>query len=364
MKTRLVAGVIAVAAILVLAMGVVLVRSSSGSDTETATTEPVQANLIAAGPALADEQQIVDLYAEASPAVFQINVGLATGSGFLIDDEGHILTNSHVVSGASTVTVTVNDGSELDGKVLGVDPADDLALIEVDASQVSDITALTLGESDGVQPGQMAIAIGSPYGLEDTITVGVISGLDRKLTGDDGRPITGVLQTDAALNPGNSGGPLLNSEGKVIGVNTAVESQSADGVGFAIPVNTAKDVLSRLQEGQTIARPWLGIGGTTLTSEVAEALDLGVNKGVYVEDVVRGSPADEAGLQAGGTTREGTPARGGDVITAIDGEPVNSIETLVDILNSREVGDKVKLTVNRGEETLALSVTLGAFPES
>jgi S1-C subfamily serine protease len=364
MKTKLAAGVIAVTAFAALAVGLVSLTSGSGSSANTPAAEVVQAEPVAAGPALVEEQQVVDIYAEASPAVVQIEVGLSTGSGFLIDDAGHILTNSHVVSGGSSVTVTLSDGTELDGTVLGADAADDLALVKVDASDVSGITPLTLGDSDAVQPGQTAIALGSPYGLENTITVGVVSGLDRSLTGDDGRPITGVIQTDAALNPGNSGGPLLDSEGEVIGVNTAIESQSANGVGFAVPINTAKDVLARLQQGQTVARPWLGISGTTVTGEMADALGLATDQGVYVREVVRGSPADDAGLRAGGTTFQGEPGEGGDVITAVDGQSLKTIEDLIDFLNGKKVGDTVTLTVDRSGKTMELSVVLGTYPQS
>jgi S1-C subfamily serine protease len=362
MKTKVMAGVVAVAAVLALAMSLVALNMDSGSDADTATTEPVQANPIAAAPAPIQEQQLVDIYAQASPAVVQIAAGLSTGSGFLIDDAGHILTNSHVVGNSSSVGVTLSDGTEVDGTVLGVDAADDLALVKVGASDVSQITPLTLADSDSVRPGQTAIALGSPFGLEGTITVGVVSGLDRSLTGDDGRPITGVIQSDAALNPGNSGGPLLDSNGAVIGINTAVESQSANGVGFSVPINTAKDVLPRLQEGETVARPWLGIGGRTLTHEMADALGLSVEKGAYVLEVVPDSPADDAGLQAGGTTFQGEPGEGGDVITAIDGEAVDGIDSLIDFLNAKRAGDDVTLTVNRGGETLEVPVTLGVYP--
>jgi S1-C subfamily serine protease len=363
-KTRIAAVMIAVTAFAALAVGLVSLTSGSGSDATTPVAEVVQSEPVVAGSTLAEEQKLVDIYAEASPAVVQIEVGLSTGSGFLIDDAGHILTNSHVVHGESSVTVTLSDGTQLDATVLGADAADDLALVKVDASDVSRITPLTMGDSDNVQPGQMAIALGSPYGLENTITVGVVSGLERSLTGDDGRPITGVIQTDAALNPGNSGGPLLDSEGEVIGVNTAVESQAADGVGFAVPINTAENVLPRLQEGQTVARPWLGISGTTVTSEMADALGLSADQGVYVREVVSGSPADEAGLRAGGTTFQGEPGEGGDVITAIDGESLNSIEDLIDFLSGKDVGDSVTLTVNRGGETMQLSVVLATYPQS
>jgi len=370
-RTKLVAvGALAAATILAVVVAVVIFASSSEPDLDTdanadtgavevTESEPITANQVAS-----EEELLIEIYQDASPAVVQISAGLGSGSGFLIDDEGHILTNSHVVEDVSSVTVTLIDGTELDGDVLALDPADDLALVEVDALDVSHITPLTLTDSDEVQPGQLAIALGSPFGLEGTITVGVVSGLDRTLTGDAGRSITHVIQTDAPLNPGNSGGPLLNSDGEVIGINTAVESEAADGVGFAVPANTAKDVLPRLEAGETVSRPWLGIGGTTVTGEIADALELAVDKGAYVLDVVPASPADEAGLIGGGTSAGGDPDEGGDVITAVDGQKLASIEDLIDFLNTKAAGDEVTLTVVRDEQTLELSVTLAPFEGS
>ncbi len=367
MKVKLAAaGVTTVAAIVALALAALSFGSGSGEDTggDTSVAEVTQAQLVATDQALVEEELLVEIYQDASPAVVQISAGLGTGSGFLIDDEGHILTNSHVVEDVSSVTVTLSDGTELSGEVLALDPADDLALVEVDALDVSHITPQTLADSDEVQPGQLAIALGSPFGLEGTITVGVVSGLDRTLTGDDGRTITHVIQTDASLNPGNSGGPLLSSDGEVIGINTAVEGQSSDGVGFAVPANTAEDVLSRLEAGETVSRPWLGIGGTTVTGEIADALELAVNEGVYVLDVVPAGPAGEAGLIAGGTTAGGDPDEGGDVITAVDGQTLAGIEDLIDFLNTKAAGDEVTLAVVRDELTLELSVTLAPFDGS
>ena len=234
MKKKLTAGLIGIIGVLVLAMGFVLVAVDSGpgldsSDGGTLATEtepePISDDPggVDVGPApevLVEEQQIVGIYQDVSPAIVLVSVGFGAGSGFLIDDEGHILTNNHVIAGATDVSVTLSDGRQLDGVVLGTDPVDDIALIQVNPVGVSGIEPLTLGDSDSLVPGQLAIAIGSPFGLEGTITVGVISGLDRSLTGDDGRPITGVIQTDAALNPGNSGGPLFNSSGEVIGLRS------------------------------------------------------------------------------------------------------------------------------------------------
>ena len=375
MKTKLTMGLIGIVGMLVLALGFVLVAgdSGAGSDSadggtvatesapETISDDPAETDNAPALEVLVEEQQIVDIYEEVSPAVVLVSVGFGTGSGFLIDDEGHILTNNHVVDGASNVSVTLSDGTELDGVVLGTDPADDIALIQVDPAGFRGIEPLRLGDSDNLVPGQLAIAIGSPFGLEGTITVGVISGLDRSLTGNDGRPITGVIQTDAALNPGNSGGPLLNSSGEVIGINTAIEGQSADGVGYSVPINTAKDVVSRLERGVTVSRPWLGISGTTVNSAVADALNLAADGGIYVLEVVPGSPADEAGLVGGGRTAGGEPDEGGDVITAVDGEELGSIDDLIDFLNRKAVGEEILLSVDRDGAMVSAEVTLAAF---
>jgi S1-C subfamily serine protease len=303
----------------------------------------------------------VGIYQDVSPAVVLVSVGFGTGSGFLIDDEGHVITNNHVIDGASSVSVTLSDGTVIDASVLGTDPVDDVALLQVDPADVAGIEPLTLADSDSLSPGQLAIAIGSPFGLEGSITVGVISGLDRSLTGDDGRPIVGVIQTDAALNPGNSGGPLLNSSGEVIGINTAIEGQSADGVGYSVPINTARDVVSRLERGETVTRPWLGISGTTINSSVADALSLDVDGGIYVLEVVPGSPAEEAGLVGGGTVAGGEPGNGGDVITAADGEDLATIDELIEFLNGKEAGEAVSLRVDRGGAVVSVDVTLAPF---
>ncbi|MCH8814586.1 MAG: trypsin-like peptidase domain-containing protein [Chloroflexi bacterium] len=375
MKRKLTVGFIGIVGALVLALGFVLVAGDSGSGLdsadggtvatdsapETIADDPEGTDIAPVLEVLVEEQQIVEIYQEVSPAVVLVSVGFGTGSGFLIDDEGHILTNNHVVDGASSVSVTLSDGTELDGVVLGTDAVNDIALLLVDPAGLSGIEPLTLADSDNLLPGQLAIAIGSPFGLEGTITVGVISGLDRSLTGDDGRPITGVIQTDAALNPGNSGGPLLDSSGEVIGINTAIEGQSADGVGYSVPINTAKDVVSRLERGETVSRPWLGIAGTTVNSAVADALNLAADGGIYVLDVVPGSPADEAGLVGSGTTAGGEPDEGGDVITAVDGEELGSIDDLIEFLNRKAVGDGISLTVDRDGSMVLVQVTLAPF---
>jgi S1-C subfamily serine protease len=282
------------------------------------------------------------------------------GSGFLVDTQGNILTNNHVVSGASTVQVIVNGNTRVDATVLGTDEANDLAVVKVDPSAVAGITPLQLGDSSAVKPGQMAIAIGNPYGLVDSVTVGVISGLNRSIDG-----MTGMLQTDATLNPGNSGGPLLNDQGIVIGINTAIETSTVGttNIGFAVPSDVVKRVLPDLIAGMQVTRPWLGISGTALTADLAKNLNLSVNQGVYVVSVIGDSPAVKAGLKGGNLDASGAPASGGDVITAIDGNAVTSVPDISSYINTKKVGDTVSLTVLRDNSQIIVQVILGTWPD-
>jgi S1-C subfamily serine protease len=339
------------------------------------TSVHLVANTTSAAPTLYSQDTTTSIYDNASPAVVEINItqtvnsiyGKSTqegiGSGFLIDNQGHILTNNHVVDGATTVQVTLKNGSTLDAKVLGTDPTDDLAVVSVTPSSVSGITPLQLGDSSLVKPGQMAIALGNPLGYSSSITVGVISGLNRSLSGSS---LKGMLQTDAAINPGNSGGPLLDVQGKVIGINTAAETvaSGADGIGFAVTSNVATKVLPDLIAGKKITRPWLGISGTALTQATATKLGISVNQGVYVVTVVANSPAEKAGLKTGGANNDGSLASGGDVITAIDGKSVTSVEDLSAYLITKQIGDKVNLTVLRNGQSTTVQVTLTAWPDS
>jgi S1-C subfamily serine protease len=322
-----------------------------------------------AQPVLYNEDTVTTIYDNASPAVVEVDVTLGTammgaffgqgeGSGFLIDSDGSILTNNHVVDGASKVTIAFNNGGTADASVIGTDAVHDLALIKVDPSVVSGVSPLMLGDSSTVRPGQMAIAIGAPYGLANSITVGVISGLDRSISGSS---MTSMLQTDAELNPGNSGGPLLNASGEVIGINTAVEAQpGAYGIGFAVPSNVAKSVLPTLRAGKQVQRLWLGISGRALTADLAKQLNLSVNQGVYVINVTSGSPADKVGLKGSGISSGGVPTTGGDVITAVDGNAVKSVSDLSNYFASKQVGDQVTLSVVRGGNTMNVQPTLGA----
>jgi S1-C subfamily serine protease len=344
--------------------------------TTVSQEEPLPATSVSLQGSLYDEEAIVALYEQSIPAVVEIKTVVSgnelpfslfgtpqlrgQGSGFIVDKEGHILTNYHVIDGASEVNVTLHDGETVSAQVVGTDRENDLALLKVDAGKVSSISPLPWGDSDKVKPGQMAIALGSPFGLEGSITVGVISGLGRALSGTQERPITNMLQTDAAINPGNSGGPLLDSRGEVIGINTAIEASSS-GIGFAIPINNASSLLPALLQGGEVSNPWLGISGTDIDQELASMLNLAVDSGVYVVSVLPDSPAERAGLIPGGSD-QGRPTSGGDIITAVDGHPVAKVADLLEYFNTKKVGDQVSLSVIRGDETLTVVVTLGEWP--
>jgi len=313
---------------------------------------------------LYDEELVTSLYDAASPAVAELVVdrgqlGETTGSAFLVDPQGYFVTNNHVVDGAERVEVRLSDGRRVTGRVLGTSPADDLALLKVDAQEVSDLTPLPLGDSDQVRPGQMVVAIGSPFRQFNSLSVGVVSGIGRTPRSVLLRPIPDMIQTDAALKPGNSGGPLLDSQGRVIGINSAVET-SLDGrlsIGFAVPINTLKSILEDLKEPREFRRPWLGISGVAI-QELNAPAELEVKRGIYVSRVFPDSPADRAGVRAASLRRPG------DIILAVDGRPVSSVADMVEYLNTRRPGDRVELTVFRGGRTVDLQVTLDPWPES
>jgi S1-C subfamily serine protease len=245
--------------------------------------------------------------------------------------------------------------------VLGVDASDDLAIVKVSVSS-SRLHPLALGDSSAVQVGEPVVAIGTPFGLSESLTAGIVSGLNRTSQAPNGRQLTGLIQTDAAINPGNSGGPLLNAQGQVIGIDESIQSpiQGNVGVGFAVPSNTAKRVLNQLKKGQTVQRPWLGISGQTITPAVAQQYGLSRDSGVIVVEAIAGNPAAQAGLRG-----SGNPDPSDDIIIAIDGHPTNTIDQLTAYLDTKNVGDKVTLTVVRGSQTIKIQVTLGAFqPQS
>jgi len=330
---------------------------------------------------LFDEEQVQQIYDRVSPAVAEVNVDrkvgnslvqVGVGSGFLIDRDGYIATNNHVVEDADRVRVGFPNGATAEAIVLGRNPANDLALIKVDAQKVAGITPVSLGNSEAVRPGQLAVAIGNPFGLDGSITAGIISGINRDLPSELGRSIPGVLQTDALINPGNSGGPLLNSSGQVVGVNTAIQVnpveipsslvQGRRSIGFAVPVNTLRDLLPRLREARVIQPAWLGISATTLDPTLVERFKLPVDRGVYLVQTLPNSPAAAAGLVAGGLDARGNPNPGGDIVVAIDGKDVETVAGLVSVLNRHLPGSQITLTVVRKGAEMSISVTLGEWP--
>ena len=309
---------------------------------------------------LFDERQIRRIYQAVAPAVVAITLvsgsGQGVASGVVIDTGGHVLTNNHVLQRQGRLTVILPDGSRVPATALGRDPGNDLAILKVDVAP-DHLEVARLGDSSALQPGDLAVAIGNPLGLERSLTVGVVSGLDRTLrTNATTRQMRQIIQTDAVLNPGNSGGPLLNSQGEVIGIATAIEVQAGrpgfSGIGYAIPINTAKRYLARMVAGEEIEHPFLGITGRGLTPELAQRGQLPVSRGILVASVVRDGPAATAGLRAQ------------DVIVGSDGRELRDMDELGAFLDeSRQVGDVVRLAVRRGEDAITVPVTLGPWPE-
>ena len=368
-----------VGAISLLLLGLVAAACSSGSSTARPTGSPTTAATTAsagAGSFTGTEGSTPDVYDKVSPAVVQIT-GLTTvqgqqaevlGSGIVIDSSGNILTNYHVISGASQLTVTLSDQAAVSAQVVGTDPADDLAVIKGDFSGIN-VTVATLGDSSKVRIGESVIAIGNPFGLQGTVTEGVLSGDNRTLPSQQSKPLVDLFQTDAAINPGNSGGPLVNLNGEVIGINTALENPSGQdvniGVGYVIPINNAKDHLPDMLAGKTIVHARLGAATITVTQNVAKTLGLSVTQGAYVVAVDSGGPADRAGLQAAGSSGANpllTP-KGGDVVVGADSTTINTSDDLISYIDHNKApGDKVTLHVMRGNSKVDVTVTLAAWP--
>jgi len=297
--------------------------------------------------------------------------GTATGSGFVIDNEGHVLTNNHVVEGADEITVKLGESdTPRTAEVVGADPSNDLALLKVDAP-ASELHPLKLGNSSQVEVGDPVVAIGNPFGLDRTVTAGIVSALQRQIQAPDGFSISNVIQTDAAINPGNSGGPLINSAGEVIGINSQIETGGSGngnvGIGFSIPINTAKAEIQSLIENGEVEHAYLGISGGDITPELAQDLNLPVEEGVIVQEVVKDGPADKAGIQ--GSTKsasiEGVEiGLGGDIITEIDGQKIKDMEQVVTMVGEAKPGDEFEITLLREGKEKKATVTLGKRPSS
>jgi putative serine protease PepD len=341
----------------------------------------VLAGLAAAAPAWAltgDEENSVSIYRRLNAGVVNItNRAVAydfffnpvpsdsSGSGFILDTQGHILTNHHVVQGSQRLEVSLADGSKWIAKLIGADPVTDLAVVQIKAPPET-LTALSLGDSSALQIGQKVLVIGNPFGLEHSLSAGIISSV-RKFVKTGATELEDVIQTDAAINPGNSGGPLLDSDGRVIGINTAIFSTSGGniGIGFAIPVNTAKRVVADILTRGYVIYPYLGTETQTLTPAVARALELSVGQGAIIVRIARGSPAARAGLQGG--TRQviignAIVVIGGDIVTAADGVKIKTSEALRRMTLKHQPGEMMKLEVLRQGKRMEVDVKLGEQP--
>ena len=371
----------------VIALLLAACRIDFATDTATPTAAPATPTpivIVATPTPLSDadllpidieEQLITNLYERVGPSVVHIASEIVTmdfffgpmasegtGSGFVWDDTGHIVTNYHVIEDANRIEVIFSDESQVEAEVVGVDPRNDLAVLRVDPASTR-LQPLALGAADTVRVGQRAIAIGNPFGLDRTLTTGVVSALGRPLETETGDYIFNVIQTDAAINPGNSGGPLLNSRGQVIGINTAIQ-EGAEGIGFAVPVETLQRVVPVLVAEGRYLHPTLGLLGYSITAPLAEALGLPVERGVLVAQLARDGPADTAGVR--GAQQEAIVGNrrvlaGGDILTHLDGRPIADWNALLEYLElNKRVGDRVTLSLLRDGQPITLEATLAA----
>jgi S1-C subfamily serine protease len=293
--------------------------------------------------------------AQASPFSLGQQTQSGTGSGVIYTADGYIITNNHVIEGAQDIKVTLASGAEFTAKLVGTDPTNDIAVVKIEKSG---LPAITVGNSDTLVVGQLCIAVGSPLGFEQTVTAGIVSALHRTVAADStsgqAEVLTNLIQTDAPINPGNSGGALCDSSSNLIGINALIASQSggSEGIGFAIPINTAKSVADAIIGGKTISHPYIGVQSQTVSSDIASEYNLPVSDGAYVTYVAPGSPAAKAGIQTG------------DIIVSIDNTPVKSVDELVGAIRGKKVGDKVSITYYRGSEKKTVTTTVEDQPKN
>ncbi len=382
-------GSAALVLLLVVATGIIPSTTTTVVQPSSATSTPVSFKSDAA----MTPTQIYDKY---SPGVVEIRSTFsgastmtpfgpqqgsaqALGTGFVVSKDGYILTNAHVVADngqrASSVSVVFKGSggststNEVTAKIVGIDESSDVALLKIDTAKAPTLVPLVLGDSSKVQVGESVVAIGNPLGYDFSVTAGIVSAVGRNLQAPNGAQISDGIQTDAAINSGNSGGPLFDASGAVIGINEQIASQSGgnEGLGFAVPINRAIDVMKQLKSNGSVKYAWLGVQGQTLTADVAKALGLSVKQGVLVASVVKSSPAAAAGI-TGGTSEQALQGQpyvvGGDIITAIDGKQLAGMEELSAAISQHKPGDKVTLTVVSGSSTKDVQVTLGDRPAS
>ena len=387
-----------VAALIGGGLVVAVIAATSGLGTSQKTVTVVQQESAPIAPSNASQQNTGltphDIYEKTAPGVAYVTStivhqtespfslggesqeqGTATGSGFVINSNGTILTNYHVIENAVKVTVSFEHGKSVEAKVIGKDPSDDLAILRIPTEGLT-MHPLTLGDSSKVEVGDPVLAIGNPFGLERTLTTGVISALQREITSPNGFTITKVLQTDAPINPGNSGGPLLNAAGEVIGINSQIEtggsgSDGSVGIGFSVPINTAKAELPELEKGGTVRGAYLGVSTISIDGSLS-ALNLPVKSGALVETVEAGTPAAKAGIRGGNLEVQvagGKVAAGGDIIVKVDGKTIADAEALSGVIGAQKAGDTISIELLRATgkgtyEHKTLKVTLTARPNS
>jgi S1-C subfamily serine protease len=373
--------------LIVLVVGAVLIATNviDTGDTKTVIRETPAAQATAAASTGSGSRNVRDIYKQEGRGVVFIRSegvssdsespfgapqqGTATGSGFVADKDGTIVTNAHVVEGADSVQVRFDENGEfIDAEVKGVDTSTDVAVLDIDPADVEGgLTPVPLGDSSKAQVGDAVIAIGNPFGYSRTVTTGIVSGLQREIQAPNGFTIPDVIQTDASINPGNSGGPLLDANGRVIGINSQIATgggQGSVGIGFAVPINTAKELLPDLKAGETIERAYLGVSMQDVSKQLAEDLNLAADNGALVIDVTKGSPAEKAGLRGGRTeTAQGVPA-GGDLIVAVDGKPVNDSNDVAAAIAKKRPGDKAEVTYYRGDSKKTVTVELAKRPKT